>query len=70
VRLDLYKGGVVGRALLTVDEHAGVVHQRRFAGGGHHWDSAPFSVSPSSVSPSSPSSPASPASPAAVHPRS
>lgn len=47
VRLDLYKGGVIGRALLQADDSAGVVHQRRFAGRGHNWDSAPFSVSPS-----------------------
>ncbi|GAB3176498.1 argininosuccinate synthase domain-containing protein [Streptomyces incanus] len=45
VGLDLYKGSVVGRALLEVDGSAGVVHQRRFAGGGHHWGSAPFTVS-------------------------
>jgi argininosuccinate synthase len=46
VRLDLYKGHVIGRALLTADDSAGVVHQRRFAGAGHNWDSAPFSVAP------------------------
>ena len=49
VRLDLYKGGVVGRALLAVDPGAGVVQQRRFTHGGHHWDSAPLSVSPALV---------------------
>ncbi len=49
VRLDLYKGRVIGRALLKADDSAGVVHQRRFTGGGHNWDSAPFSVTPSTA---------------------
>lgn len=44
VRLDLYKGGVVGRALLEIDRSADVVRQRRFTGGGgHNWDSSPLS---------------------------
>ncbi|WNI18016.1 argininosuccinate synthase domain-containing protein [Actinacidiphila sp. ITFR-21] len=49
VRLDLYKGGVVGRALLRIDPGAGVVQQRRFSHGGHNWDSAPLSVTASGV---------------------
>lgn len=44
VRLDLYKGAVVGRALREVNEEAGVVRQRRFGGGGHLWISEPISA--------------------------
>jgi argininosuccinate synthase len=46
VQLDVYKGGVLGRALLDFDAGAGVVQQRRFAGNGHNWSSAPISPAP------------------------
>ncbi|MFP8887269.1 argininosuccinate synthase domain-containing protein [Streptomyces mangrovi] len=43
VRLDLYKGGVIGRALPEIGPGADVLRQRRFTGGGgHNWDSAPL----------------------------
>jgi argininosuccinate synthase len=44
VRLDVYKGGVIGRSLLDFNRGAGVVQQRRFDAGGHLWNSAPISV--------------------------
>lgn len=44
VRLDLYKGSVVDRALYDVSEQAGTVRQRRFGNGGHLWTSEPLSV--------------------------
>lgn len=44
VRLDLYKGGVAGRALLDFDRRSGLTQQRRFGGGGHTWNCAPISV--------------------------
>lgn len=48
VSLDIFKGSVIGRAIHSFDEGAGITHQRRFAGNGHNWASAALSVHPNS----------------------
>ncbi len=45
VALGLFKGSVIEKAVLSSDPRAGLIHQRRFAGNGHNWASAPLEVS-------------------------
>lgn len=44
VELQLYKGAVIGRAIHDFDPGGGVVQQRRLAGNGHNWVSAPLTL--------------------------
>ncbi|HTZ42270.1 MAG TPA: argininosuccinate synthase domain-containing protein [Jatrophihabitans sp.] len=44
VELELHRGSVVGRTIHDFDQRAGIVQQRRLAGTGHNWQSAPLTV--------------------------
>jgi argininosuccinate synthase len=44
IELEIYKGSVVGRAIRNFDASAGIVQQRRLAGNGHNWASAPLTL--------------------------